>query len=253
MGAKAATYCHGDLVVIWPEGKAPKLEDATLYRIYSQIYVPALRADILRLHAVMTTWLKSDIAPDFDSYVNGLGTLKATIGRSAMPDLETVEKEIAACHKRFMASEVLDFEWDIMDIAQGHQPSEIPPTHKDFIEARYRCIGFDTSAAIRQIADHMKSDKGRAELYVATLQGRSALKNLLTVDWIKTRKDALKEPLRDRLHECTMRVHMAQSIAYARQHDTSKPKTGDLDEAMRVNRLRVVAGSACVIKPSRSR
>lgn len=244
MGIKRASYSNGDLAVIWPDGRAPRIEDATLRRIYTHVFAPALKADILRLHAVMLKSLQPLDGPNFDSYTNGLATLKASIGISAIPDIETVEGELGAFHKKFLAGKIRDFEWDIMDIVESRKVGQIATGHHDFLDTRYRCIGFDTSTALREIAAYMRSDKGRAELYVATMQGRGPLKDLLTVEWVNARRSTDITSLRERMHDCTAKLQMAQRIAHAKQHDTSKPRLDDIDEAIRVNNLRVVAGTA---------
>lgn len=244
MGAKPASYSHGDLVVLWPDGKAPKVDDATLRRIYDKVFMPALKTDIVRLHKVMVGSLQPIDGLDFEKYLAGISGLKASIGLTAITDLKGVAGDMKGFHERFLAGKSADFEWDILDICEARKPSQIKPDSDAYLEARYRCIGFDTSEALREIGALMNSHEGRSALYIATMQGPIPLRDLLTIEWVNSRRKNDMARLRERMHECTAQLKMAQSIAYARQNGTAEPRAGDLDEAIRVANLRVVAGTA---------
>ncbi|NBX66431.1 MAG: hypothetical protein EBQ96_05490 [Proteobacteria bacterium] len=243
MPTKPATYTCGDLGIIWPDGRAPRIEDATLRRIYNHVFLPALKADIVRLHTVMVKSLQPIGGPDFNQYLGGLGTFKASIGRTSIPDIDQIEAALRELHKKFLAGKVRDFGWDIMDITQGRKAREVACDNADFLETRYRCIGFDTSDALKEIGALMVSEKGRAALYIATMQGRGPLKDLLTVEWPNDRRSTDIAQLRERMYECTAQLKMAQGIAHAKAHGQAVPGTDDADSGQRTPGIRLVAGT----------
>lgn len=243
MGSKREIYERGNLVVVWKEDAGPLIEESVVRKVYDEVFRPALQADIARLHAVMAGSLQLHNGLNFDNYWHGLMELKEAVGESALPDLSDVERALEGKHRMFTGRDLYEFRRGAMNVFRDREDTALEATEEGFMTARFNCIGYDTSAALRQIGERLTSERGRAALYIATIQGPDAVDDLLTTQWVNDRRVDDLARLRARMHDCAAMMKAAATVAEAHRTRKDEPRADDIDEARRIATIRVVAGT----------
>ena len=212
--------CIGKLHILWRDGQGPSVDRDTLARVYETVYLPTLARDIVRLHEAFETCLRADSrTPEnplgFNTYAGAVIRHKRAVGAMALATTDDVEARYVRQHDRFISATQFEDRTTIC-ACLGTPPlgagTQVDVTDATFTEARLACIGYDTSATLNDISNHLLSEAGMAQLYIAKLQGDASLTGLLTRKWPAHRKNDDTKMLAGKIYQLSTALHTVERI-----------------------------------------
>lgn len=237
------SFGQGRLSAIWRDGEEPELDESAVWDVYGRVFLPALRRDTRRLHDVMVGAVRPQNPLHFYDYWEGLMDVRAAIGVMSMPAVTELETGLDDIHARYLARELYGIRRAGLNVVRDREETCLPPSHPDFEKSRFECIGMDTHDALVGIGNRLLCKEGRAELYIATLQGPEALTDLLEHKWLDDRRMDDIRNLRDALYKVVMVRRLAERVETVQATRQDEPAADSAAAAMRVNNIRIVAGT----------
>ena len=231
------TFSRGNLTALWRVGDEPTLPDTAVRQIYDTVFKPHLERDIMRLHEVMVGSIKRVRALCFDDYLKALMDFKKTLASIPLPDVEAVDAKFAKLHDQYIAQKVFVVRRASKLIA-ADQEFEAPTLNTEgYMQACFNSIGYDTSEAIDALSERLCSDKGRAALYNATLQGPDAVKKMLTEQWVYDRSEDDIANLRKKLLDCVSTQKLKERVTEIQR--TRKDAQANDEQETEIRRLNI--------------